>query len=148
MLGDAVALLGAVTLGLYYLIGRSLRQRLTVWPYVGLVYGSCLVALLAFAMVQGTHLWPHAPREWMLFAGIAFGPMLLGHTGFNWLLRYVPAFVVSLAVMAEPVGAALLAWALPGIREVPTPPVMLGGAIVLGGLVMGVLGQRVSASHD
>ena len=140
MLGNALALLGAVTVGLYYLVGRSLRQRLSLWPYVGLVYGACLLALLVFAVADGTTLTGFAPREWMLFGGIALGPMLLGHTGFNWSLRYVPAYVVSLAVLAEPLGAALLAYLLPSIREVPTPAVLLGGVVVLIGLGVGSVG--------
>jgi drug/metabolite transporter (DMT)-like permease len=137
LLGDGLALIGAFAVGLYYLAGRSIRQRLTLWPYVGLVYGACLAALLVFAAVQGTKLWPHAPREWMLFAGIALGPMMLGHTGFNWSLRYVPAYVVSLAVLAEPVGAAVLAMVIPGIREMPSGWVVLGGGVVLAGLALG-----------
>ncbi|MBX3172982.1 MAG: DMT family transporter [Gemmatimonadaceae bacterium] len=140
-LGNALALLGAITVGLYYLAGRSLRQRLSLWPYVGLVYGTCLLALLVFAAATGTHLWPFAQREWLLFAGIALGPMLLGHTGFNWSLRHVPAYVVSLAVLAEPVGAALLAYLLPGIGETPAAHVLAGGAVVLAGLVLGVRGE-------
>jgi drug/metabolite transporter (DMT)-like permease len=146
-MGDGLALLGAVTVGLYYLAGRSLRQRLTLWPYVGLVYGACLLALLVFAMVDGTRLWPFAAREWMLFAGIALGPMLLGHTGFNWALRYVPAYVVSLAVLVEPVGAAVLAMVLPGIREVPSAQVVVGGAIVLVGLGVAAARARVSTGR-
>lgn len=142
VMGNALAMLGAVTLGLYYLAGRSIRQRLSLWPYVGLVYGACLVALLAFAMVTRTPLWPFAPREWMLFAGLALGPMLLGHTGFNWSLRYVPAYVVSLALLAEPVGASVLAWVLPGIRELPRVHVLLGGVVVIAGLALGVWGER------
>jgi drug/metabolite transporter (DMT)-like permease len=144
LLGDGLALIGAFAVGLYYLAGRSIRQRLTLWPYVGLVYGACLAALLVFAAFQGTTLWPHAPREWMLFAGIALGPMMLGHTGFNWSLRYVPAYVVSLAVLAEPVGAAVLAMVLPGIREVPSGWVVVGGVVVLAGLALGARGEAGS----
>lgn len=141
LLGDALAIVGAITVGLYYLAGRSLRQRLSLWPYVGLVYGACLLALMVFAAVNDTHLWPHARKEWLLFAGIALGPMLLGHTGFNWSLRYVPAYVVSLAVLAEPVGAALLAYVIPAIKETPSTSTLLGGTVVLAGLI---LGQRAS----
>jgi drug/metabolite transporter (DMT)-like permease len=147
LLGNALALLGAVTVGLYYLVGRSLRQRLTLWPYVGLVYGACLAALLVFALFDGTTLTGFAAREWMLFGGIALGPMLLGHTGFNWSLRYVPAFVVSLAVLAEPVGAALLAYLIPAIRETPAPAVMIGGAVVLVGLGVGSMVGASGASR-
>ncbi len=142
LLGEALALLGAVTVGLYYLAGRSLRARLTLWPYVGIVYGACLLTITVMAGVQGTRLWPFAPKEWMLFAGIALGPMLIGHTGFNWALRYVPAYVVSLALLAEPVGASVLAWLLPSIAEVPSAAVMVGGAAVLVGLGLGTVAER------
>lgn len=136
MYGNLLALLGAVTVGLYYLAGRSLRQRLSLWPYVGLVYGACLAVLLLFAVVDGTTLLPQPPREWLLFAGIALGPMLLGHTGFNWSLRYVPAFVVSLALLLEPIGATLIAMFLPAIREVPTAATVFGGAVLILGLAV------------
>lgn len=140
--GDLFAFVGAVAVGLYYLAGRSLRQRLSLWPYVGLVYGACLVSLLALAAATGAPLWPQPPREWLLFAGIAIGPMMLGHTGFNWSLRYVPAYVVSLAVLAEPVGASVIAALVPGIREIPGPATVVGGAVVLLGLALGVARTR------
>jgi drug/metabolite transporter (DMT)-like permease len=132
--GNSLALLGAVTVGLYYLVGRSLRQRLSLLPYVGLVYGACLLVLLAFASVQGAHLAPQPAREWVLFAAIAIGPMLVGHTGFNWSLRYVPAFLVSLLLLLEPVGASLLAWMLPAIQETPGVWTLGGGLVLLAGL--------------
>ena len=117
--GDLLALLGAATVGVYYLVGRSLRQRLTLWPYVGLVYGAALSVVLLLAGLSGTPLWPQPTRDLWIFTGIALGPMMLGHTGFNWSLRYVPAYVVSLAILAEPVGATLLAAFIPGIAETP-----------------------------
>lgn len=142
VVGDLLAVLGAVTVGVYYLVGRSLRQRLTLWPYVGLVYAAALLTLLVFVVVTGAPLWPQPPREWAIFIGIAIGPMMLGHTGFNWALRYVPAYVVSLAILAEPVGATLLAALLPGIRELPGAWTLSGGAVVLGGLALGTIAPR------
>ena len=147
-MGNALALLGAFTVGLYYLAGRSLRQRLSLWPYVGLVYGACLGALLIFAFASGTRLTGFAAREWLLFGGIALGPMLLGHTGFNWSLRHVPAYVVSLALLAEPVGATVLAYLLPGIHETPSMPVLIGGVIVLLGLGVGSMAPREPAAGE
>jgi len=131
-LGNLLAVLGAVTVGLYYLAGRSLRQRLSLWAYVGLVYGACLMVLFALAVWQRTPLWPYAPRELGIFALIALGPMLAGHTGFNWSLKYVPAYVISLALLLEPVGAALIAWL--GMKETPSTATLVGGAVVLIGL--------------
>jgi len=140
--GNLLALAGAVAVGIYYLAGRSLRQRLSLWPYVGLVYGACFITLLAFAGVSGAPLWPQPPREMLIFAGITLGPMMLGHTGFNWALRYVPAYVVSLAVLSEPVGATILAAIIPGIGEIPGTLTLVGGGIILTGLALGALEER------
>ena len=144
MLGNTLAVTGALTVGLYYLAGRSLRQRLSLWPYVALVYGTCLVSLVIAAAFTATPLWPYAPRELGIFALIALGPMLAGHTGFNWALRYVPAYVVSVALLAEPVGAALIAALLPSIRELPTPSTLLGGTILLIGLAVSARSRGAS----
>jgi drug/metabolite transporter (DMT)-like permease len=131
-LGNLLAILGAVTVGLYYLAGRTLRQRLSLWAYVGLVYGACLVVLLLLAVWQRTPLWPYAPRELGIFALIAIGPMLAGHTGFNWSLKYVPAYVISFALLLEPVGAALIAWLW--MHETPSMATLGGGVVVMIGL--------------
>lgn len=142
LVGDLLAFVGALTVGVYYLVGRDLRQRLSLWTYVGIVYGACFVVVLALAVLNGQSLWPQPPRDLLIFAGIAVGPMLFGHTGFNWSLRYVPAYVVSLAILAEPVGATLLAAFLPGIAERPGVWTLLGGAIILGGLALGTVVRK------
>jgi drug/metabolite transporter (DMT)-like permease len=142
IVGDLLAVVGAVTVGVYYLVGRRLRAHLPLWAYVGLVYGACWLCVAGLAGVTGTSLAPVATGDWMLFVAIAVGPMLLGHTGFNWALRYVPAYVVSLVILAEPVGATLLAALLPAIAEHPGAWTLVGGATVLGGLVLGVVGAR------
>ncbi len=137
-LGNALALLGAFTAALYYLAGRRLRQELDLWPYVTLVYGAALVTLILIAAAAGVAVVRQPPRELAIFAALAVGPMLLGHTGFNWALRYLPAYVVSLTVLGEPVGATLLGALLPGIREVPPMLTLVGGLLVLGGIAWAV----------
>jgi drug/metabolite transporter (DMT)-like permease len=77
-----------------------------------------------------------SPRELAIFAGLALGPMLLGHTGLNWALKRSPAYVVNLTLLGEPVGATLIAAFLPGIREVPAPLTFVGGAIVFVGILL------------
>ncbi len=135
LLGDLLALSGGVTAALYYLAGRRLRRTLDLWPYVALVYGACFIVLLGFAALARTPLAHQPPREVAIFAALALGPMLLGHTGMNWALRYLPAYVVNLTTLGEPVGATLLAAALPGIREIPPLLTLAGGALLLGGIL-------------
>ncbi|MDQ3811687.1 MAG: DMT family transporter, partial [Chloroflexota bacterium] len=136
LLGDLLALTGAVTAALYYLVGRHLRQTLDLWPYVGLVYGACLAALLLLVLAGDVPVGGQPPRELAIFAALAAGPMMLGHTGMNWALKYLPAYVVNLTVLGEPVGATLLAAVLPGIREVPPALTVGGGALVLAGILL------------
>jgi drug/metabolite transporter (DMT)-like permease len=136
LLGDLLALVGAVTAATYFVAGRRLRATLDLWPYVGLVYGSCFVTLLALAAVVGAPLAPQPPRELAIFAGLALGPMLLGHTGLNWALKHSPAYVVNLTLLGEPVGATMIAALLPGIREVPGPLTFVGGIVVLAGILL------------
>jgi drug/metabolite transporter (DMT)-like permease len=132
-LGNLLAVAGAATVGLYYLIGRALRARLSLWAYTGLVYSFCLVALLVFALWQGTDLVPPNGREWSVLALIAFGPMVLGHTGFNWSLKFVPAYVVSALLLLEPVIASAIAWMW--MDETIHLDTLIGGGIVLMGLL-------------
>ncbi|HWJ45355.1 MAG TPA: DMT family transporter [Gaiellaceae bacterium] len=134
-LGDLLALGGALTAALYFVAGRRLRSSLSLWPYVGLVYGTCLFVLLMLVAVTHAPLAPQPPRELAIFAGLAIGPMLLGHTGLNWALKHSPAYVVNLTLLGEPVGATLIAATLPGIRELPGAATLVGGAVVLAGIL-------------
>jgi drug/metabolite transporter (DMT)-like permease len=142
LLGDGLALAGAATAACYFVAGRRLRSTLDIWPYVALVYGTCLVVLLIFAAIVHAPVFGQPPRELAIFAALAVGPMLLGHTGLNWALRYLPAYVVNLTLLGEPVGATLLAAFLPGIREVPGAATFVGGALILAGIYVAARGAR------
>jgi len=75
-----------------------------------------------------------------VFLALAAVPMMLGHTGINYALRYLPAYVANLASLGEPIGATLIAWVLPAIAETPPPQTLLGGVLILGGITLGTLG--------
>ena len=140
LLGNLLAVSAAVTAAIYYTVGRRLRRSLGIWAYVGLVYTTAFLTLVAVALSRGIELGPQPPREIAIFAGLALGPMLLGHTGMNWALKYLPAYVVNLTVLGEPVGATLLGVLIPSIRQIPTANTLIGGAIVLAGVLVAVGG--------
>jgi drug/metabolite transporter (DMT)-like permease len=142
LLGNVLATSAAVTAALYYTIGRRLRRSLGIWAYVGIVYTAAFLTLFLIALARGIVLAPQPPREMAIFAGLALGPMLLGHTGMNWALKYLPAYVVNLTVLGEPVGATLLGALIPSIRQIPTVNTLVGGAIVLGGVLVAAGGSR------
>ena len=131
--GNTLALVGAVAVAAYLLVGRSLRQRLSLYPYVTVVYATCALGLLAVVLVADVPLVDYPPREWLLFLAMAVGPGVLGHTVVNWLLEEVESAVVSVSLVAEPVGSTLLAAALLG--EVPGWLTVVGGVVVLAGIV-------------
>ena len=143
LFGDALAIAGAVFVSLYYVAGRSLRQRLDLWTYTGVVYGVAALALLgAAAAMPGVAVTGYPATDWLVFLALAAGPMMIGHTGVNYALRRVRAYTANLALLGEPIGATLLAWWLPGIRERPSAQLLLGGALVLCGIALGVSRRR------
>ena len=144
-LGNLLAASAAVTAAIYYSIGRHLRASYGLWAYVGLTYFACFVTLLLLALVARTPLLPQPQREIGIFAALAIGPMLLGHTGMNWALKYLPAYVVNLTALGEPVGATILGAMLPGIRQIPPLITVVGGAIMLVGVLIAARDTRVKS---
>ena len=145
LLGNLLAISAALTAAIYYSIGRNLRRSLGVWAYVAIVYSTAFLTLWIIAESRGAALTPQPPREIAIFAGLALGPMLLGHTGMNWALKFLPAYVVNLTVLGEPVGATILGAIIPSIRQIPTVATLVGGAIVLGGVIIAAGGGRSTA---
>jgi drug/metabolite transporter (DMT)-like permease len=139
--GDLLAIAGAVFVSGYYVIGRHLRQKLDLWVYIGIVYG---IAAGFFLVLGALHprvpLTGYGATDWLIFGALAAGPMMLGHTGVNYALRYLRAYVANLALLGEPIGATLIAWLLPAIDEVPGPQTMAGAVLILGGIALGVAG--------
>jgi drug/metabolite transporter (DMT)-like permease len=134
LIGDLLAFLGGVAAGVYILGGRQTRKRISLVTYAFLVYGSCSVFLLVAVVVTGTELVGLGGGEWFLFLLMALGPSILGHTMYNWTLRHVPASVVSVSLLGEPVGSSLLAFLL--LSEAPPELAVVGGAVILVGIVL------------
>ena len=130
--GNALAVLGAVMAAIYVLVGRSLRQRVALVPYVLVVYTACTFTLLGVAVIQDLPLSGYGRREWLLFLALAVGPGLFGHTVVNWALEHVESAVVSVSLLGEPVGATTLALVL--LAEAPGPATVAGGLVVLAGI--------------
>lgn len=131
-IGNALALVGALMAACYLLAGRSLRQRVSIFPYVTIVYTACVLALFPAVIFSDAPVVSYPAREWILFVAMAAGPGLLGHTVLNWALEHVPSTIVSVTLLGEPVGATLLGVVLLG--EIPTTVTVVGGLIVLGGI--------------
>ncbi|CAN5758686.1 DMT family transporter [soil metagenome] len=114
LLGNSLALTGAVAITGYFLIGRNLRQRLSLLAYIWLAYTSAAIFLLIASQFSGQSVFGLTPLAYLLLLGLALGPQLLGHTSFNWALRHLSATFVAVAILGEPIGSALLAWLIFG----------------------------------
>ncbi|SFH29902.1 EamA domain-containing membrane protein RarD [Desulfotomaculum arcticum] len=132
--GDILAVIGAITVSGYMLVGRGLRNHLSLLPYIVIVYFVSSVALLMAVLAYGLPLSNYTPNTWLMFFLAALVPTIMGHTVFNWAFRYVKGAVVSVSILGEPVGATILAYFI--FQQVPTFSQLAGGLIILVGLVI------------
>ena len=134
LLGDALALLGALAMATHLLLGRHLRRALSTPAYVWPVYGVAAVVLILGCLVARQPLLGYDRRTYVLLALLALVPQVFGHSIFNWALARVSPLVVTLAILGEPVGASALAFLV--LQEAPPPTLWLGGPLLLAGLVL------------
>jgi drug/metabolite transporter (DMT)-like permease len=139
IVGDAMALGGAVAGALYLVTGRALKDRYPLLTYVLAVYGTAALVLAAVAVASGVPLWGYSTRTYVLFLLLAALPQLVGHTSFNYALRFLPASMVSVVILSEPVGATILAWWI--LSERPQAAMIAGGGLVLAGVLVAVWPQ-------
>ncbi len=140
LLGDFLALIGALCASTYFLLGRSLRRRLSILSYIWPVYTVAALALLLTCLLSGQVLSGYTPESYFLLLLLALGPQLLGHSALNYALGRLSATFVTVAVLGEPLGAAVLAFLL--LEEVPPAISLLGGALVLVGIVLAGRGEE------
>jgi drug/metabolite transporter (DMT)-like permease len=139
LFGDLMALLGALSVSGYILIGRVVRQHMPLPLYTFTVYLSSTVVLIFLGLGTGTPLYPYAVGEFVIFFALAFFCTIGGHTVLNWALRWVEPAYISTAILGEPVFASLAALFL--FKEVPSLYTLLGGAVVISGIYLFVRGN-------
>lgn len=130
--GDMLALLAAALVSVYLLVGQKLRPRVSLVPYLCVVYTAGALSLAVTAAATGTPLWGWPAGQVLVGLGMAVVPTLIGHSALNLVVGRLGAATVATAVLGEPVGASLLAAAL--FREVPGPLHWLGAAAILAGI--------------
>ena len=141
LLGDLLALIGAIAVTGYFLIGRELRRRLHILPYIWLVYSAAAVVLLVWMLLAGGSLRGLPSTVYLLLLALALGPQLLGHTAFNWSIKYLSATFVTVAILGEPISSTILALML--LPEQGLQPLQVaGGAVLLAGIAVATLAER------
>jgi drug/metabolite transporter (DMT)-like permease len=140
ILGALLAVLGAIAVGGYFLIGRRLRRELHLLPYVAITYGVAAVLLLLATMMQGNAVFAYSRQGLLACALMALVPQLIGHTLYNWALRYLTAGAVAIMVVGEPVGCVILAAII--LQEYPGSLEGLGCVLLLLGIFLVLRGSR------
>jgi len=134
MWGNFLALCGALAVSGYLIIGRKLRAKMSLIPYIFLVYGISAIVLNIFMFASKQTPFGYSPTAYGWIFLLAVIPQLIGHSTFNWLLKYLSATLVAVTTLSEPIGSAILAFMF--LQETPTPSIVIGGAFILTGIYL------------
>jgi drug/metabolite transporter (DMT)-like permease len=134
MWGNFLALAGAWAVTGYLIIGRKLRAGMSLVPYIFLVYGMAAVALLVIMLAAGQSPFGYETKTYGWIFLLAAVPQLIGHSTYNWALRYLPAAFVAVTTLGEPIGSAILAFFL--LNEAPAVATVIGGILILLGIYL------------
>lgn len=139
--GDLLALIACGLITGYLLFGQDVRKRISLITYTMVVYSISTICLFLYVLVKGESFGPYPPMTWMWFLLLAIIPNLLGHTLFNWAVKWVSTNVISVAVLFEPIGAAVLAYFIFAEKLMATQ--ITGGLIVIIGILLFVMDIKI-----
>ncbi|MEE0752726.1 DMT family transporter [Frisingicoccus sp.] len=131
--GDILAFGGSFCVAVYTLIGRSCRTHISTSVYTCFVYGfACLTVGIA-ALISGTPFSGYEPVNYGLALGMTIFCTFFGHSVYSWGLKYLNASYITTIKLLEPVFASILGLLI--FREIPGAFVIIGGAVVIGGII-------------
>ncbi|KGR78123.1 DMT family transporter [Ureibacillus manganicus] len=139
--GDMLALIACALITAYLLFGQEVRKRISLITYTMVVYSISTICLFFYVLLKGESFGPYSAMNWMWFLLLAIIPNLLGHTLFNWAIKWVSTNVISIAVLFEPIGAAILAYYI--FSENLMPSQIIGGIVVLLGITLFVVDLKL-----
>jgi len=142
--GNSLALGGAIAMAIYFLVGAQARRRLSLMAYVWPVYGAAALTLGIVCLLSGTPMrgFTLSAHLYMFLLGLV--PQCIGHTTYNWSLRWLSPALVGIVSLSEPVGASLLAYIF--LNEGLTVIKLVGGGIVLLGITIATRDKQKKAS--
>ncbi len=139
LLGDLLALFGAIAAASYLMIGKHLRSKISLTPYIFLVFSASAIFLVgAMLIMEGVPpIYPGKVYLWLFL--LALVPQLLGHSIFNWSLKYLPTGYVAVNLLGEPVGSTILAYFF--LNETPPAVKIIGAILILAGIGLTIFRQ-------
>lgn len=136
LLGNSLAIIGAISYAAYLLLGRVIQQEVPLTSYVLLAYGSAALFLLPLPFIFKYSYFAYPSSTFLWVALLALVPQLVGHTSINYAMKYLNPNLVATAVLLEPVGASIFALVL--FKEIPSLQTVFGAAILLTGVILTV----------
>ena len=134
--GNILAMLGGVAAGVYILGGRKIRKTVSVSSYAFVVYGVGTIALLFICLFFNSPVYGFSLESYGIILLMAVVAGIFGHTLYNWTLEHLRASLASVSLLGEPIGSTMLAFAIPGISQIPSQYTILGGGIILAGIYL------------
>ncbi len=132
--GNLLALSGAFLSAGYLMVGRKVRNSLNLSTYTFIIYSFAALVLIIIVLVTGKSVLGYSAINYFWILALAIVPQLIGHSAFNWALKYLSAAFVSIALLGEPVGSVILAFLF--LREKPNGLEVFGGLLILVGIVI------------
>lgn len=139
-LGNALAFLGAIFVAFYLVIGGIARKNLNAGIYVFIVYSVSTITLFVMCFASKTTVYPYSLKEFMLFIALAFFCSILGHTVYNYMVKYVSSTLISVSTLSEPIFASIMAMII--FKEFPSLYTLLGGFIIIIGIFYYLMTQN------
>jgi drug/metabolite transporter (DMT)-like permease len=140
MLGNLLALAGALAVTGYLLIGRQLRTKMSLIPYIFVVYSMAAVVLIFIMIIAGQSPFGYPIITYFWLFLLALIPQIIGHSTYNWALRYLPATFVAVTTLGEPVGSTIMAYFI--IHESPGLIKLSGAFLILTGIFITSRSQK------
>jgi drug/metabolite transporter (DMT)-like permease len=134
LMGDGFALLGAIAASGYLFVGRKMRKDRDLFSYIFPVYSAAGLILILLSLIFEKSFFGYSPSTYFFLFLLALIPQLIGHTTFNWALKYLPASMVAITILGEPLGSTILANFILG--EGLTIWKVLGGISIFAGILV------------
>jgi len=124
------------------LIGRKIRAQTDNSQYTLIVYASAALILVFVSIFRGERLLGYSPRVYLVLLAMAIIPQMLGHSILNYALKFLPATLISMALLGEPIGSTILAILF--LKEIPSTMEIIGGILILIGITVSVLPSKAA----
>ena len=140
LMGDGLAVLGAIAASGYLLVGRKMRKEQDLFAYIFPVYSTAGLILILLSLIFHSSFFGYSPPTYFFLFLLALIPQLIGHTTFNWALKYLPASMVAITILGEPIGSTILAYFILG--EGLTILKVIGGVLIFTGILIALKNER------